>query len=197
MTRDVSVPLTACLQRIAQCQQCASCLPHPPRPVVQASSQAKLLIIGQAPGRKVHHSGIPWHDASGVRLRQWMGIDEGIFYDPQQVAIVPMGLCYPGQATSGDKPPAKVCAPLWHPKLLPLLPNIQLTLLIGQYAQRYYLNDKPPTLTDTVQQWSRWLPQYFVLPHPSPRNQIWLKKNPWFDTDLLPHLKAQVQQVLG
>lgn len=197
MARDTQAPLQTCLQQIGKCQHCASFLPHPPRPVVQASSQAKLLIIGQAPGRKVHQSGIPWHDASGVRLRQWLAIDEDVFYDPLQVAIIPMGLCYPGQAKSGDKPPAKACAPLWHPQLLPHLSQVKMTLLIGQYAQRYYLNNKPSTLTETVKQWPRWLPDYFVLPHPSPRNQIWLHKNPWFETDLLPELRARVNQLFG
>ncbi|EOB4964130.1 uracil-DNA glycosylase family protein [Vibrio vulnificus] len=185
------------LTQIRACQVCASALPLGANPVVQAHSEAKILIIGQAPGTKVHHTSIPWNDASGNRLRVWLDIEKPTFYDPKQIAIMPMGFCYPGRGQSGDLPPRKECAPLWHEALLKHLPNIELTLLIGQYAQNRYLSNKPKTLTETVQNWQAWLPDYLPLPHPSPRNTLWLRKNPWFEEQTVPYLRQQVHQLLS
>ncbi|EKA7355341.1 uracil-DNA glycosylase family protein [Vibrio vulnificus] len=185
------------LTQIRACQVCASALPLGANPVVQAHSEAKILIIGQAPGTKVHHTSIPWNDASGNRLREWLDIEKQTFYNPKQIAIMPMGFCYPGQGQSGDLPPRKECAPLWHEALLKLLPNIELTLLIGQYAQNRYLSNKPKTVTETVQNWQAWLPDYLPLPHPSPRNTLWLRKNPWFEEQTVPYLRQQVHQRLS
>ncbi|EGR1424803.1 TPA: uracil-DNA glycosylase family protein [Vibrio vulnificus] len=191
------MPLEPLLTQIRACQVCASALPLGANPVVQAHSEAKILIIGQAPGTKVHHSSIPWNDASGNRLRAWLDIEKPTFYDPKQIAIMPMGFCYPGRGQSGDLPPRKECAPLWHEALLKHLPNIELTLLIGQYAQNRYLSNKPKTLTETVQNWQAWLPDYLPLPHPSPRNTLWLRKNPWFEEQTVPYLRQQVHQLLS
>ncbi|MGL0939955.1 uracil-DNA glycosylase family protein [Vibrio vulnificus] len=191
------MPLEPLLTQIRACQVCASALPLGANPVVQAHSEAKILIIGQAPGTKVHHTSIPWNDASGNRLRAWLDIEKQTFYDPKQIAIMPMGFCYPGRGQSGDLPPRKECAPLWHEALLKHLPNIELTLLIGQYAQNRYLSNKPKTLTETVQNWQAWLPDYLPLPHPSPRNTLWLRKNPWFEEQTVPYLRQQVHQRLS
>ncbi|HFQ5079752.1 TPA: uracil-DNA glycosylase family protein [Vibrio vulnificus] len=191
------MPLESLLTQIRACQVCASALPLGANPVVQAHSEAKILIIGQAPGTKVHHTSIPWNDASGNRLRAWLDIEKQTFYNPKQIAIMPMGFCYPGQGQSGDLPPRKECAPLWHEALLKHLPNIELTLLIGQYAQNRYLSNKPKTLTETVQNWQAWLPDYLPLPHPSPRNTLWLRKNPWFEEQTVPYLRQQVHQRLS
>lgn len=184
------------LDEVRRCTLCAKHLPHVPRPVLRASSSAKLLVIGQAPGTRVHATGIPWNDPSGDRLRHWLGMDKPQFYDESRVAIIPMGFCYPGKGKSGDLPPRPECAPKWHGPLFEQLPNIRLTLLIGQYAQGYYLGTGKQTLTDTVKNWRQYLPAYFALPHPSPRNQLWLKKNPWFETDVLPGLREQLESVL-
>ncbi|GAA5193710.1 uracil-DNA glycosylase family protein [Ferrimonas gelatinilytica] len=174
----------------SQCRLCADVLE--PRPVVQLGREARLLIIGQAPGLKVHHSGIPWNDASGRRLRQWLGMTPERFYDPEAVAIVPMGLCYPGRGRSGDNPPDRRCAPHWHARLLAQLPHIELTLLVGQYAQRYYLPGFS-TLTESVRNWRALAPAQFPLPHPSPRNTLWLKRHPWFETELVPELQGRIR----
>ncbi|MDF1693332.1 MAG: uracil-DNA glycosylase family protein [Zhongshania sp.] len=179
------------------CELCARHLPHSPRPVVRAAEGARLLIIGQAPGARVHASGIPWDDPSGERLRDWLGVSQEIFYDESQVAIVPMGFCYPGKGRSGDLPPRPECAPRWHAELLACLPEIQLTLLIGQYAQQYYLASRSRTLTDTVKNWRKHLPEYFALPHPSPRNYTWLARNLWFARDVLPELKRLTKKCLN
>ena len=186
------------LTAINQCRICESALELGCRPVVQAHPNAKLLIIGQAPGIKVHQSGVPFNDASGERLRLWLGMNRETFYDPTKVAIMPMGFCYPGKGKSGDLPPRKECAPQWHQALLAQLPNIEMTLLIGQYAQNYYLSnsnlgDKPKTLTETVKNWQRWAPSYVPIPHPSPRNNIWLKKNPWFEQDVIPYIQDLIK----
>ncbi|NVC63286.1 uracil-DNA glycosylase family protein [Vibrio sp. 05-20-BW147] len=191
------MPLEPLLTQIRACQVCASALPLGANPVVQAHSEAKILIIGQAPGTKAHHTSIPWNDASGNRLRAWLDIEKQTFYDPKQIAIMPMGFCYPGRGQSGDLPPRKECAPLWHEALLKHLPNIELTLLIGQYAQNRYLSNKPKTLTETVQNWQAWLPDYLPIPHPSPRNTLWLRKNPWFEEQTVPYLRQQVHQLLS
>lgn len=182
--------------QIRQCRLCEPHLPLGPNPVIRGQSSAKLLIIGQAPGTKVHESSIPWNDASGRRLRQWLNLNDETFYDESQVAIMPMGLCYPGKGRSGDLPPRPECAPQWHQQVLQHLPNIRLTLLIGLYAQQYYLTDRPKTLTDTVKQWQRWSPEHIPLPHPSPRNTLWLRKNLWFEQQVVPYLQDRVSQLL-
>lgn len=185
------------LQEIRQCDICSSHLLLGPRPILNAHPNSKIIIIGQAPGAKVHASGIPWDDKSGENLRAWLGIDHDSFYDPTKIAIVPMGFCYPGKGKSGDLPPRPECAPEWHEVLLNKLKEVQLTLLIGQYAQNYYLRSRAKkTLTDTVQHFEEYLPDYFVLPHPSPRNNIWKAKNPWFDLEVLPALAERVKQIL-
>ncbi|OHX64651.1 uracil-DNA glycosylase family protein [Flammeovirga pacifica] len=185
------------LEEIKQCQLCVPHLELGPRPVVSVSENSKILIIGQAPGTKVHRSGIPWDDQSGENLRNWMGIDSTTFYDNELIGIVPMGFCYPGKGKSGDLPPRKECAPQWHQLLLDNMKQVELTLLIGQYAQEYYLGKKKQkTLTATVKNFKEYLPQFMVLPHPSPRNNIWQAKNPWFKQEVLPELKALVHSLL-
>lgn len=184
------------LDRVRACTICHDHLPLGPRPIVQANPQARLLIIGQAPGTRVHETGIPWNDPSGERLRTWLDLQPDIFYDSSKIAIIPMGLCYPGKGKSGDLPPRPECAPHWHPQLLPVLPKIGMTLLIGQYAQKHYLTDKPKTLTETVKQCRTWAPRYLPLPHPSPRNTLWLKRNPWFEEDVVPYIRDYVHQHL-
>lgn len=185
------------LEEIRECSVCSDYLPLGPRPVVSASIESKILIIGQAPGTKVHQSGIPWDDASGRRLREWMGITPEVFYDTSKIAIVPMGFCYPGRGKSGDLPPRPECAPLWHQLLLDSISEVKLTLLIGQYAQRYYLgNSIKSTLTETVKSYTEYLPEFLPLPHPSPRNNIWLKKNPWFEEGLVLQLSRLVHQLI-
>ncbi len=181
------------VQDVSQCRLCEAHLPCGPRPVVRLAETASLLIIGQAPGRRVHETGIPWNDPSGDRLRQWLQVSREQFYDTRHIAIMPMGFCYPGTGKSGDLPPRKECAEAWHATLLEHLPNIQLTLLIGQYAQQYYLG-KQVSLTERVKQWRSYLPKYLPLPHPSPRNQLWLKKNPWFEDEVLPTLRTLIHR---
>lgn len=194
----MTLPLDALLARIRACRLCEAELPLGPKPVLRARPSARLLIVGQAPGTKVHESGIPWNDASGIRLRHWLGLDRERFYDEQQVAIVPMGFCYPGRGASGDLPPRPECARTWHPQLMPLLPQVELTLLIGHYAQAYMLGTRRrKTLTDTVRAYADYLPTIIPLPHPSPRNQLWLKVNPWFEQELVPLLRGEVAAVLG
>lgn len=186
------------LTEIRACQACADVLPLGPRPVLQASASSRLLIVGQAPGAKVHASGIPWDDASGTRLRSWLGIDSDVFYDAARVALVPMGFCYPGRGGGGDNPPRPECAALWHTRLFALLPNVQLTLLVGQYAQRYGLGERrKATLTETVEAWREYEPAIVPLPHPSPRNQGWFKHHPWFEQDVLPALRERVAAALA
>lgn len=189
--------LPVLLNEIRQCRECEQHLPLGPRPVLQADAAASILIIGQAPGRRAHESGIPWDDPSGNRLREWLGIERAQFYDAGMVALVPMGFCYPGTGDSGDLPPRKECAELWHESLLANLKNIRLTLLIGNYAQNHRLpGAKRVSLTATVQRWQEYAPAIFPLPHPSPRNNRWLKKNPWFSTELLPALQRETKSVL-
>ncbi|MGY1425704.1 uracil-DNA glycosylase family protein [Lysobacter sp. A289] len=183
---------------IRACRICEASLPLGPRPVLAASQSARVMVVGQAPGRKVHLSGVPWDDASGQRLREWLGIDGSTFYDPAQVAIIPMGFCYPGKAGSGDAPPRPECRATWHPRLLPLLPNIELTVLIGQYAQTYFLGGRRGNnLTATMRAWRDYLPTELPLPHPSPRNVAWFKANPWFEGEVLPVLKQRVRDALS
>ena len=186
------------LSEIRQCTLCQKDLPKGPRPVLSASPSSKIVIIGQAPGTVVHASGIPWQDKSGENLRRWMNIDENTFYNEDKIALIPMGFCYPGKGKSGDLPPRKECAPLWHPPLLEQLKAVKLILLIGQYAQQYYLDlDKPTTLTERVKNYPDYLPHYFVLPHPSPRNNIWQAKNPWFTQEVIPALQEKVHGLLS
>jgi len=186
------------LTEIRACRACADDLPLGPRPVLQASASARLLIVGQAPGAKVHASGVPWDDASGERLREWMGVDAQTFYDAARIAIVPMGFCYPGRGGGGDNPPRPECAPLWHERLLALMPEVRLTLLVGQYAQRYFLgNRRHASLTETVEAWRDYAPGFVPLPHPSPRNTPWLQRHPWFAQDVLPALRERVAAALA
>lgn len=182
------------LTEISHCSVCAQSIPAP-NPVVRAKPSARILIIGQAPGTKVHASGIPWNDPSGNRLRRWMGIDENCFYDESLVAIVPMGFCYPGKGKSGDLPPRPECAPTWHDKVLACLPNIQCTLLIGQYAQARYCESPAKTLTQRVLTWRDYAPVQYLLPHPSPRNQFWLTRNPWFEAEAVPALQQTIKSI--
>lgn len=186
---------------ISEIKQCSICLPHlinGVNPVVSASPVSKIVVIGQAPGSVVHRTGIPWDDKSGERLRNWLGVDKNTFYNPEIFAIIPMGFCYPGKGKSGDLPPRPECAPLWHQRLFNLMPNHELLLLIGQYAQAYYLgSSRKKTLTETVKNYAQYLPKYLPLPHPSPRNNIWLKKNAWFEEEVLPALRERVQEFVG
>ncbi|MEZ4713180.1 MAG: uracil-DNA glycosylase family protein [Caldilineaceae bacterium] len=184
------------LSDVRGCTLCAAHLPQGPRPVVQAHPNARILIAGQAPGRKVHESGVPFDDASGDRLRDWMGVTREVFYDPQQIAILPMGFCYPGTGKAGDRPPRPECAPAWRAQLLAALPNIELTLVLGQYAQAYHFGKTGRTLTETVRAWRDDWPHMVPLPHPSPRNNLWLRRNPWFEAEVLPVLRPQVQTIL-
>lgn len=185
------------LQQIRQCRLCEPYLTLGANPIIQANKEAKLLIIGQAPGTRVHKTSIPWNDPSGDRLRQWLELDKTAFYDARKIAIMPMGLCYPGKGKSGDLPPRKECAPQWHSQVLEQLPNIGMTLLVGQYAQNYYLQNKPKTLTETVRAWQQWAPHYLPLPHPSPRNTLWLKRNPWFEAEVVPFMRNYVHAHIG
>ena len=190
--------LQALAQQARACTLCAPHLPHAPRPVLQVGRRARILIAGQAPGRKVHASGIPFDDASGERLRQWMGVDRDVFYNPDLVALVPMGFCYPGTGASGDLPPRRECAPQWRAPLLAALPKIELTLLLGQYALAWHLPEQSAlSVTEAVSAWRNHWPAVLALPHPSPRNNIWLKRNPWFAEQVLPQLQARVRAILG
>jgi uracil-DNA glycosylase len=185
------------LTTIRQCSVCAQHLPNPPKPVIQAAPSSRIAIIGQAPGQKVQNSGIPWDDQSGKELRRWLNVTEEQFYKPSLFALVPMGFCYPGRGKSGDLPPRPECAPLWHQKLLEQMPNIQLTLLFGHYAQQRYLGARyQATLTDNVRNFRLFLPAYLPLVHPSPRNKIWQKRNPWFEKEVIPELQGIVQAAL-
>lgn len=184
------------LVAVRSCRACVRDLPLGPRPVLRAAATARVLIVGQAPGVRVHTTGIAWDDPSGVRLRAWMGVDTAGFYDESAVAIIPMGFCYPGRGNGGDLPPRRECAALWLDQLLARLPQIELTLLIGLYAQRHFLgNRRKPSLTETVRAWRDYAPQYLPLPHPSPRNTPWFQRNPWFEGELLPVLRERVQSL--
>lgn len=193
------MPGMTLLDNITACTACTLHLPLGPRPVVRASDpRARILIIGQAPGTKVHASGVPWDDASGKRLREWLGVTPGQFYDESLFAIMPMGFCYPGRGKDGDNPPRPECAPLWHDRVRATLPDIRLTLLIGTYAQARYLGDsRKNTLGETIRAWRDYINEgYLPLVHPSPRNQIWLKRNPWFEAEIVPYLKGAVMTAL-
>ncbi len=190
-----SLPLL--LEKVRACTLCSQHLPLGPQPVVQINAAARILIVGQAPGRKVHETGVPFNDASGDRLRSWLGISREVFYDATQIAILPMGFCYPGTGKSGDLAPRPECAPAWRLPLLSHLKNLQLMLVIGQYAMAYHLPNEKASLTEVVQDWRKHWPNVVPLPHPSPRNNLWLKRNPWFEKDLIPVLQTQVTKVLS
>jgi len=200
---DTRIPSATALllKEVRDCTVCAPYLPLGVRPVLQVHPAARILVVGQAPGIRVHNSGIPFDDASGDRLREWMGITREVFYDSAQTAIVPMGFCYPGTGKSGDLPPRPECALRWRHQVLEHLPNIKLTLVIGQYAQAWHLaklaHSGDKSVTSTVERWQEFTPNLIPLPHPSPRNNIWLKRNPWFSQTLLPELKALVSQALA
>ncbi|MEH6585683.1 MAG: uracil-DNA glycosylase family protein [Halioglobus sp.] len=191
-----ALPLVDLLAEIRGCRHCEQHLPLGPNPVVRASPTARLLIVGQAPGTKVHASGIPWNDPSGDRLRGWLALDHESFYDESRLAIVPMGFCYPGKGKSGDLPPRPECAELWHRSLLDKMPQVELVLLVGSYAQNYYLGKSRETLTQRVQRWRDFSPRYIPTPHPSPRNSLWLKRNPWFEEEVVPEIQARVKKLL-
>ena len=190
--------LVSLLAEIRKCRECEAHLPFQPRPILAAQKEARILIIGQAPGIRVHDTGVPWDDPSGERLREWMGISTADFYNANKVAIVPMGFCYPGKGETGDLPPRKECAELWHERLLDELKKVQFTLVVGRYAQAYQLREQnKPTLTKTVAAWQEFTPACLPLPHPSPLNNRWLKKNPWFEKDVVPHLKRRIKQLIS
>jgi len=192
-TADVYPNLESLLTAVRGCRACEAHLPLGPRPVLSAGETARILVVGQAPGARVHTSGIPWDDPSGDRLRAWMSVGTDVFYDPSRVAIIPMGYCYPGRGKAGDLPPRSECASLWLGQLLAHLTRIELTLLIGRYAQRHFLgNRRRPSLVETVRDWQDYAPEYLPLPHPSPRNQPWFKRHPWFEQQLLPVLRERV-----
>lgn len=189
--------LDALLEQVRACRACEAELPLGPRPVLRAHEDARVLIVGQAPGTRVHETGIPWNDPSGDRLRSWMDVDRDVFYDEKRFAIIPMGYCYPGKGKSGDLPPRRECAELWLDRLLAQLPNIRLTLLIGQYAQAHFLGKRrEKTLTETVKDWRAYWPDYLPTPHPSPRNTFWLRQNPWFEDEVVPALREAVHSYL-
>ena len=189
--------LTSLLNEVRACTLCAEHLPLGPRPVVQVHPSARILIAGQAPGRKVHETGVPFNDASGDRLRVWLGLSRETFYDAKQVAILPMGFCFPGTGKAGDLPPRPECAPTWRRKLLSRLPKVKLSLIIGRYAQAHHLPGGRASLTELVRSWRDYWPHTVPLPHPSPRNNMWIKRNPWFAEELLPALQARVSVVLA
>lgn len=189
--------LNRLLARVRACRDCEN-LPLGPRPVLQAGRGARVLIVGQAPGARVHETGVPWDDASGERLREWMQVDRESFYDASRFAIVPVGLCYPGRGGGGDMPPRPECAPKWHPQLAANLPAIELTILCGRYAQNYYLGRRSKaTLAKTVKSFRDYGPEFMPLPHPSPRNTHWFQTNPWLEQDVLPALRRRLAAIFG
>ena len=189
--------LETLLKSVRNCRACEGHLPLGPRPVLRATATARILVVGQAPGLRVHDTGIPWDDPSGERLRAWMGVDEEVFYDESRIAIIPMGYCYPGRGNGGDLPPRRECAQLWLDHLLAKLPLVELTLLIGQHAQLHFLGGRrKSSLADTINAWREYSPAYIPLPHPSPRNTPWLQRNPGFERKLLPELRKRVDTIL-
>lgn len=186
------------LFNIRNCDICKAHLPLGPRPILTAHPDSKIVLISQAPGTKVHASGIPWDDAGGKQLRTWLGVTDEAFYNHKNFAIVPMGFCYPGRGNSGDLPPRPECAPQWHEHIWELMPNIEMVILIGMYAQKYYLKkDAKKTLTETVDNYQDYLPSYFPLPHPSPRNRFWVTRNPWFEKEVVPNLQQAIHSILS
>lgn len=197
MTRDYSrMPFADLVKAARQCRICEAHLPLGPRPVIQLSRSARLLVVGQAPGRRVHETGLPFNDPSGDRLRDWMGIDRDTFYDEQQLAILPMGFCYPGTGKSGDLPPRPECAPAWRDLLLERLERVELTLVIGQYSHAWHLPGPKVSVTERVRRWREVWPALLPLPHPSPRNNLWLRRNPWFEQEVIPELQRRVGEIL-
>ena len=193
----MSLRLKALLKEVRACTVCAAHLPLEPRPILRAQSSARLLIVGQAPGVKVHETGIPWNDPSGDRLRKWLRMSREEFYDESRIAIIPTGLCYPGKGARGDLPPRPECAPLWHPPLRAALPNIELTLLVGSHAQAFYLGQRrKKNMTETVRAWREYLPEFVPLPHPSPRNVMWFRQRPWFEKTVVPSVRRKVRAML-
>jgi uracil-DNA glycosylase len=188
---------SALVAQVRACTICKASLPLGPRPVIQIDPAAKILIAGQAPGTRVHASGVPFDDPSGVRLREWLGVTPEVFYDPTQVALLPMGFCYPGTGKSGDLPPRPECEPAWRASLLGHLNGLELTIVLGQYAQAYHYGKSRETLTDRVKAWQGHWPSSIPLPHPSPRNNMWLRRNPWFEAELIPVLRGRVAEVLA
>lgn len=184
------------VQQVRACTLCREVLPHEPRPVVQLSESCRILVVGQAPGRKVHETGLPFNDPSGDRLRQWMGISRDVFYDERRLAILPMGFCFPGTGKSGDLAPRPECAETWREALLARLVNIELTLVIGQYAQAWHLPGRSKSVTENVRAWPQYWPALLPMPHPSPRNNLWLRNNPWFEQELVPRLQARVRELI-
>jgi uracil-DNA glycosylase len=194
--KGMRISLSAVSREARACRFCEKQLPQAPRPIFRVGKAARLLIVGQAPGRLVHETGIPWNDPSGDVLRDWLALDREAFYDTSRIAIVPIGLCYPGTVDGADLPPCRECAPLWQPRFRAALPDIRLTLLVGAYAQAFYLKRRrKKTLADTVRAWRDYLPEFFPLPHPSWRNIGWLRRNPWFAKDVLPALRRRVRTV--
>lgn len=191
------LPFEELVAQVRQCRICESELPLGPRPVIQISRSARILVVGQAPGRRVHETGLPFNDPSGDRLRDWMGINRDTFYDENQLAILPMGFCYPGTGKSGDLPPRPECAPAWRDLLLERLEHIELTLAIGQYAHAWHLPGGKVSVTERVRRWQEVWPKILPLPHPSPRNNLWLRRNPWFEEEVIPELRQRVAAILG
>jgi uracil-DNA glycosylase len=187
----------AIVREVRRCTVCADELPLEPRPLLAARTTSRILIIGQAPGTAAHETGIPWDDRSGVRLRDWMGIEDDQFYDDSIVALMPMGFCYPGKGKAGDSPPRPECAPLWHHKLLRVMKSVQLTLYVGKFAFSHYLGEDRKSLAEAVRDFDALLPDEMVLPHPSPRNNIWLKKNDWYEKKAVPALRRRIKEILG
>ncbi|MFP2995272.1 uracil-DNA glycosylase family protein [Spongiivirga sp. MCCC 1A20706] len=189
--------MDALLKKIAKCEVCVKDLPLGPRPIVTAHPDSKIIIIGHAPGTKVHKTGIPWDDASGKQLRKWLGVSDLDFYDETKFAFIPMGFCYPGKGSSGDLPPRQECAPLWHQALMNQIKSPELVILIGAFSQKYYLKERAfKTLTQTVKNYKNYLPKYLPLAHPSPRNRFWKAKNPWFEQEVIPELQKRVREVI-
>lgn len=188
--------LTQLLEQVRKCDICKENLPLGPRPVVSIHPESKILVLGQAPGTKVHATGIPWNDPSGDELRRWLGVDRETFYNPKLFGIMPMGFCYPGRGKGGDLPPRKECAPQWHESLINNMPQVKLILLIGSYSQAYYLKDRKKNLTETVKKFEEYLPTYFPLVHPSPRNRMWMRRNPWFEEEVIYALRDKVNPLI-
>ncbi len=191
------ISFTSLMTEVRACKICEAQLPLGARPVLQLHPAARILIAGQAPGRKVHDSGVPFDDASGNRLREWLNVSREVFYDPRQVAILPMGFCFPGSGKSGDLPPRPECEPAWRKQLLDQLHSLELVLVLGKYAQLYHFDDAGLSLTELVKSWRSYWPKVVPLPHPSPRNNPWLRRNPWFEAELLPSLRKRVSGILG
>ena len=197
---EVLRPMTSfssLLDEVRACTICADHLPLGPRPVFQIHPKARILIAGQAPGTRVHASGVPFDDPSGNRLREWLGVTREVFYDPRQIALLPMGFCYPGSGKSGDLPPRPECAPAWREQLLDQLRQLRMTIVLGQYAQLYHFGRTNKSLTELVKSWRCYWPDKVPLPHPSPRNNLWLRRNPWFEAEVIPALRRRVLEILA